>query len=75
METQLQTLIRHNGDTLIATFAVSSGKWYFEGYGHTNSSHYVHYGIISAEKMNANKTQPESEINANANGMLILLRK
>jgi len=55
-------------NTVPATFAVSSGKWYFEGYGHTNSSHYVHYGIISAEKMNANKTQPESEINANANG-------
>ena len=47
---------------------VSSGKWYFEGYGHTNGSNYVHYGITSSAKMNANATQAQSEINGNANG-------
>ena len=47
---------------------VSSGKWYFEGYGHTNGSNYVHYGITSSEKMIANATQAQSEINTNSNG-------
>mgnify|MGYP003110845704 FL=1 len=50
------------------TMEVSSGKWYFEGYGHTNGSNYVHYGITSSAKMNANATQAQSEINGNANG-------
>tara|TARA_R100000458_G_scaffold32989_1_gene30365 strand:+ start:208 stop:1569 length:1362 start_codon:yes stop_codon:yes gene_type:complete len=64
------TANHHQGawNTVPATFAVSSGKWYFEGYGHTNSSNYIHYGITSSAKMNANKTQPESEIQANSNG-------
>ena len=64
------TANHHQGawNTIPATFAVSSGKWYFEGYGHTNSSNYIHYGITSSAKMNANKTQPESEIQANSNG-------
>ncbi len=55
-------------NTIPSTTAVSSGKWYFEGYGHTNGSNYLHYGITSSAKMNANATQPESEIQANANG-------
>ena len=50
------------------TMEVSSGKWYFEGYGHTNASHYVHYGITSSAKMNANATQAQAEINTNSNG-------
>ena len=50
------------------TMEESSGKWYFEGYGHTNGSNYVHYGITSSAKMNANATQAQSEINGNANG-------
>ena len=50
------------------TMEVSSGKWYFEGYGHTNGSNYVHYGITSSAKMNANATQAQSEINTNSNG-------
>ena len=50
------------------TQAITKGKWYFEGYGHTNSSNYVHYGITSQAKMNANATQPEQEINAQSNG-------
>jgi hypothetical protein len=64
------TANHHQGawNTIPATFAVSSGKWYFEGYGHTNSSNYIHYGITSSAKMNANKTQPESEIQTNSNG-------
>jgi len=55
-------------NTIPCTMELSSGKWYFEGYGHTNSSNYIHYGITSSAKMNANRTQPESEIQANANG-------
>ena len=55
-------------NTIPCTIAVSSGKWYFEGYGHTNGSNYLHYGITSQEKMNAHATQPENEIQANANG-------
>ena len=55
-------------NTVPCTLEVSSGKWYFEGYGHTNGSHYVHYGITSSAKMIANATQAQSEINANANG-------
>ena len=64
------TANHHQGawNTLPATFAVSSGKWYFEGYGHTNSSNYIHYGITSQAKMNANATQPQVEINTNSNG-------
>ena len=58
-------------NTVPCTMAVSSGKWYFEGYGHTNSSNYVHYGITSQDKMNANATQPESEIQTNSNGYAI----
>ena len=50
------------------TMEVSSGKWYFEGYGHTNGSNYVHYGITSSAKMNANATQAQAEINTNSNG-------
>jgi len=50
------------------TMEVSSGKWYFEGYGHTNGSNYVHYGITSSEKMGANATQAQQEINAQSNG-------
>ena len=53
------------------TMEVSSGKWYFEGYGHTNGSNYVHYGITSSAKMNANATQAQSEINTNSNGCLL----
>ena len=55
-------------NTVPCTMEVSSGKWYFEGYGHTNGSHYVHYGITSSEKMIANATQAQSEINTNSNG-------
>tara|TARA_Y100001938_G_scaffold141446_1_gene211176 strand:+ start:1342 stop:2712 length:1371 start_codon:yes stop_codon:yes gene_type:complete len=55
-------------NTIPCTMAITKGRWYFEGYGHTNSSNYVHYGITSQAKMNANATQPESEINTNSNG-------
>ena len=55
-------------NTVPCTMAITKGRWYFEGYGHTNSSNYVHYGITSQAKMNANATQPESEINTNSNG-------
>tara|TARA_Y100001938_G_scaffold139627_1_gene206738 strand:- start:444 stop:1805 length:1362 start_codon:yes stop_codon:yes gene_type:complete len=58
-------------NTVPCTFEVSSGKWYFEGYGHTNGSNYVHYGVTSSAKMTANKTQPESEIQTNSNGYAI----
>tara|TARA_R100000329_G_C7603797_1_gene214175 strand:+ start:51 stop:1436 length:1386 start_codon:yes stop_codon:yes gene_type:complete len=50
------------------THAVSKGKWYFEGYGHTNGNNYVHYGITSQAKMNANATQAQQEIQAQSNG-------
>ena len=55
-------------NTVPCTMAITKGRWYFEGYGHTNSSNYVHYGITSQAKMNANATQPEVEINQNSNG-------
>jgi len=55
-------------NTIPCTMAVSNGKWYFEGYGHDNSNNYLHYGITSQAKMNANATQAQSEIQANANG-------
>jgi hypothetical protein len=55
-------------NTVPCTMAITKGRWYFEGYGHTNSSNYVHYGITSQAKMNANATQPEQEINAQSNG-------
>jgi len=55
-------------NTVPCTMAITKGRWYFEGYGHTNGSNYVHYGITSQAKMNANATQPEAEINTNSNG-------
>ena len=51
LQMEIQQANHHQGawNTVPATFAVSSGKWYFEGYGHTNSSNYIHYGITTSK--------------------------
>ena len=54
--------------TLTSSIAVSSGKWYFEGFGTSQASAYQHYGITSLAKFAADATMPDKEINEEQNG-------
>jgi hypothetical protein len=54
--------------TLTSTLAVSSGKWYFEGFGTSQASAYQHYGITSLAKFAADAAMPDKEINEEQNG-------
>ena len=49
--------------TMCSTMAVSSGKWYFEGFGTSQASAYQHYGITSVAKFDQDQTMPDKEIN------------